>query len=59
MEVGLQLDYNLINEAAGIGIEGVDYAAGTYGYRKIPFTNNGINNTACGGGIYDDSGNPV
>jgi len=52
---GITIRYNLINEAAGIGIEGVDYAAGLM-VTENTITNNGINNTACGGGIYDDSG---
>tara|TARA_R110002049_G_scaffold290183_1_gene473486 strand:- start:137 stop:4750 length:4614 start_codon:yes stop_codon:yes gene_type:complete len=52
---GINIRYNLINEAAGIGIEGDDYAAGLMIIENT-ITNNGLNNNACGGGIFDDSG---
>tara|TARA_R110002050_G_scaffold13713_4_gene43672 strand:+ start:6807 stop:11978 length:5172 start_codon:yes stop_codon:yes gene_type:complete len=51
----ITIRYNLINEAAGIGLEGDDYAAGLM-ITENTITNNGINNNACGGGIFDDSG---
>jgi hypothetical protein len=51
---GVVLRYNLINEAAGVGIEGVNYAAG-FLITENTITNNGVNNTACGG-VLDDSG---
>ncbi len=52
---GITIRYNLINEAAGIGIEGEDYAAGLM-IAENTITNNGINNTACTGDVFDDSG---
>lgn len=52
---GINIRYNLINEAAGIGIEGDDYAAGLM-ITENTITNNGVNNNACGGGVFDDSG---
>ncbi|WP_252734462.1 Calx-beta domain-containing protein [Arenibacter algicola] len=52
---GITIRYNLIDEAAGIGIEGDDYAAGLM-ITENTITNNGVNNNACGGGIFDDSG---
>ncbi|MEG3659902.1 Calx-beta domain-containing protein [Arenibacter palladensis] len=52
---GFTIRYNLINEAAGIGIEGDDYAAGLM-ITENTITNNGVNNNACGGGVFDDSG---
>ncbi|WP_072863272.1 Calx-beta domain-containing protein [Arenibacter palladensis] len=52
---GITIRYNLINEAAGIGIEGDDYAAGLM-ITENTITNNGVNNNACGGGVFDDSG---
>ena len=52
---GIVIRYNLINESAGVGIEGDDYAAGLL-ITENTITNNGINNSACGGGIFDDAG---
>jgi hypothetical protein len=52
---GVVIRYNMINEAAGVGIEGDDYASGLM-ITENTITNNGVNNTACSGGIYDDSG---
>jgi hypothetical protein len=52
---GVVLRYNLINEAAGVGIEGSNYAAGLMIIENT-ITNNGLNNNACGGGVFDDSG---
>ena len=52
---GITIRYNLIQEAAGIGIEGNNYASGLL-ITENTITNNGINNTACSGGIFDDAG---
>ena len=51
---GINIRYNLINESAGVGIEGDDYASGLI-ITENTITNNGINTVTCGG-IFHDAG---
>lgn len=49
------IQYNLINEAAGTGIDAEKYD-GTITILENTITNNGINPVECGGGIFEDAG---
>jgi len=51
---GINIRYNLINESAGVGIEGDNYISGLL-ITENTITNNGINTITCGG-IYHDAG---
>jgi hypothetical protein len=52
---GIIIRNNLINQAAGVGIEADTYAAGLL-ITENTISGNGINLVACGGGVFDDSG---
>lgn len=52
---GIIIRYNLINDAAGIGIEGANYNGGLI-ITENTITGNGINPVACSGGVFDDAG---
>ncbi|MEB8330681.1 right-handed parallel beta-helix repeat-containing protein [Flavobacteriaceae bacterium KMM 6897] len=52
---GIIIRYNLINDAAGIGIEGVNYSGGLV-ITENTITGNGISSVACSSGIFDDAG---
>ncbi|MET7030852.1 beta strand repeat-containing protein [Sediminicola luteus] len=52
---GIIIRNNLINDAAGIGIEGANYSGGLV-ITDNTITGNGISPVACGGGIFDDAG---
>lgn len=52
---GISIRYNLINDAAGIGIEGVDYSGGLV-ITENTISGNGISSVACSAGIFDDAG---
>lgn len=52
---GIIIRNNLINDAAGIGIEGANYTGGLV-ITDNTITGNGISPVACGGGIFDDAG---
>lgn len=49
---GITIRYNLINESAGVGIEGDQYNSGML-ITENTITNNGINATTCGGITHD------
>lgn len=52
---GITISYNLINEAAGTGIDAEKYI-GTIDITENTIANNGINPVDCGGGIFQDAG---
>lgn len=52
---GIIIRNNLINQAAGVGIEADTFAAGLM-ITENTISGNGISLGACGGGIFDDSG---
>ncbi|MGY8914837.1 MAG: beta strand repeat-containing protein, partial [Flavobacteriales bacterium] len=52
---GIIIRNNLINQAAGIGIEADTYAAGLL-ITENTISGNGISLVACSGGVFDDSG---
>ena len=52
---GIEIRYNLIEEAAGTGIEADQYN-GTLVILENTITNNGISPVDCGGGVFEDAG---
>lgn len=52
---GIIIRNNLINDAAGIGIEGVNYSGGLV-ITENTITGNGLSPVACSGGVFDDAG---
>ncbi|SKB87595.1 beta strand repeat-containing protein [Maribacter arcticus] len=52
---GIIIRNNLINQAAGVGIEADTYAAGLL-ITENTISGNGISLVACSGGVFDDSG---
>lgn len=52
---GIIIRNNLINDAAGIGIEGSNYSGGLV-ITENTITGNGLSPVACSGGVFDDAG---